>query len=410
MTGGVLFGLLLILGGSALGVPIVILLGAVTLMIEAVHAVWRRAGLRDVRYVRRLEGRRVAWGDELLMTIEVWNRRWLPLPWLRADDEAPFGVTVRERELTDSKERGTDVLRNAWTLRPWERVVRRFHVVTDRRGVFRIGPVELAIGDPFASQVADELRPDTATFLAWPRTLPTTEIEPPDRWGDLDRARLSLTEDPSRFAGVRPYAPGDPRRRIHAKTSARLGTPVTKRFESSRERQVLIALDVQTIDGAAWEAGDGGDEVESLYVVAASIARTLGTRRVAFGLMAAGFSGAESRFAIVPVSADPGQAGRVLDLLARLSGHASASFERLLLLVRRSVGPGTTVLVLSARDTRPFASALRGLERAGAEVVVVACGDAAPDRVEAARASGFTARRAWMDGHWRTAERLVIAP
>ena len=48
------------------------------------------------------------------------------------------------------------------------------------------------------------------TFIVWPRTLPTTEIEPPDRWGDLERARTGLAEDPSRFAGVRPYVAGRP--------------------------------------------------------------------------------------------------------------------------------------------------------------------------------------------------------
>ena len=31
---------------------------------------------------------------------------------------------VRERDLADGAEPGVEVLRNAWTLRPWERVVR----------------------------------------------------------------------------------------------------------------------------------------------------------------------------------------------------------------------------------------------------------------------------------------------
>ncbi len=410
MAARVLLALALIVIGSGLDVPIVIVLGLVTLLVEGVHVAWHRAGLRDVRYTRRLDGRHAAWGDMLPMTVEVWNRRRLPLPWLRADDEASAGVIVRERDLADGSEPGVAVLRNAWTLRPWERVVRRFNVGADRRGVFSIGPVELAIGDPFARRVAEEVRPGTTTFLGWPRTLPTTEIEPPDQWGDLDRARTGLAEDLSRFAGVRPYAPGDPMRRIHARTSARIGRPMTKRFEPSREREILIALDVQTIDGPAWEAGFGSDEVESLYVVAASIARELGARRVAFGLIAAGFSGAETRIASVPVSSAPGQVQRVLDLLARLSAHASAPYERLLGLVARTVKPGTTVLVLTARDPRQFRVAMRRLERAGADVVVIAGGDGAPRAAAAARAVGFAARRAWMDDHWRSAERLVIAP
>lgn len=410
MAARVIAALLLVVVGSALDVPIAIVLGVVALMLEVVNAVWARLGLRDVRYVRRLGGRRTPWGGDIPMTVEVWNRRRLPIAWLRADDEATAGVTVRERALVDGTEPGTEVLRNAWTLRPWERVVRRFHVGADRRGVFTLGPVDLTMGDPFARRVALEQRPETDTFIVWPRTVPTTEIEPPDRWGDMDRARTGIAEDPSRFAGVRPYAPGDPMRRIHARTSARLGRPMTKRFEPSREREVLIALDVQTIDGPAWEAGFGSDEVESLYVVAASIVRSLGDRHVAFGLLAAGYTGAETRFATVPVSSSPGQVQRVLDLLARLSSHASAPFERLLTVAARSVRAGTTVVVLTSRDPRPFAGALRLLERQGADVVIVACGRDAAREAARARAAGFTSRRAAMDDHWANAERLVIAP
>ena len=186
------------------------------------------------------------------------------------------------------------------------------------------------MGDPFARRAATEERDEIDTFLVWPRTIPATELAPTDRWGDLDRAHAGLAEDPSRFAGVRPYSPGDPMRRVHARASARLGRPMIKRFEPSRDREVLIALDVQTSDGPAWDLGLTDDEVESLYVVAASVTRSLARRRVAFGLMAAGYTGAETRIAQVPVSSAPGQAERILDLLARLSSHASMPFERLL--------------------------------------------------------------------------------
>jgi uncharacterized protein (DUF58 family) len=399
----------LILVGSVLGVPIAILLGTVALLLELVHYAWARTGLSGVRYRRVLGARHVAFGDELPLSIEVWNRRRLPLAWLRADDDASPGVEVRERDLVTDEAKPA-VLRNAWTLRPYERVVRRFHVTGDRRGVHTLGPVELSIGDPFARRAAIEEREDVDTFLVWPRTIPTTELAPIDRWGDMDRARSGLVEDPSRFAGVRPYAPGDPVRRVHARTSARLDRPMLKRFEPSRDREVLVALDVQTSDGPAWDLGLTDDEVEAMYVVAASIVRQLARRRVAFGFMAAGYTGAETRIAQVPVSTAPGQAERVLDFLARLSVHASMPFERLLSVAARSTRAWTTVIVLTARDPRPFALALRRLERRGAHVVVVGCGREAGDRVAVARRLGFTARRATMDGHWRTAERLVIAP
>ncbi len=407
MTGQALAAIFLILAGTALNVPIVIALGFFTLVLETIREVWARYGLRDVTYIRRLATDRTTWGDDIPLTIEVWNRKGLPLAWLRAEDEATDGVVVRERALVEGAEGG--VLRNLWTLAPWERVTRYFHVGAERRGVFVLGPVTLAVGDLVARQAASEGRPSRARFLVRPRTVATPQLERPERWGGVERVRAGLTEDPARFAGVRPYVPGDPIRRIHQRSSARLGGPVTKRFEPSRDREVLIALDVQTAQVPAWDLAFDDETVEQLYVVAASIARSLAAEHAMFGIAAAGYSGAETRLAHVPVSAASGQAERVLDLLARLSSHASAPFEQLLVFVQKIARPGTTVLVLTARDPSPFVAHLRRIERSGSRVTVLACGPHANDDAARARAFGLVARTARLDGPWRTAETLVVA-
>jgi hypothetical protein len=172
---------------------------------------------------------------------------------------------------------------------------------------------------------------------------------------------------------------------------------------------VLIALDVQTAAGRAWESSLDVDEVEALFVVAASLARSLAMERAAFGLAAAGYHGAESRFAILPVSEAPGQGERVLDLLARLSAHPSAPFERLLGTLQRVLRPGTTVLVVTARDPSPYLGHLRRIERSGCPVVVVACGPDFAADAGRARAAGLAARTARLDGPWQTASNLAVA-
>jgi uncharacterized protein (DUF58 family) len=408
MSGQAFAAVLLVLAGAFIGVPIIVVLGVVVLLLETIRAVWARFGLRGVTYRRWLASDRTTWGEEIPMTVEVWNRKRLPLAWLRADDDASTGVVVRERDLVESN-RGSGALRNVWTLAPFERVTRRFHVSGERRGVYDFGPIDLSVGDLFARQAAIVERDQATRFIVRPRTVGTTGIERPDQWGGLERSKAGLTEDPSRFAGVRPYAPGDPLRRIHQRASARIGAPVTKRFEPSRDREVLIVLDVQLEHGPAWEIATRPDEIEALYVAAASVARELATERAAFGLAAAGFSGAETRFAHVPISSSGGQAERVLDLLARLSTHPSAPFDRLLALVRRIARPGTTILVLTARDPTPFVGWFRRLEQGGCRVVVLTCGEDAVLDAGRARAAGFRARAARLNGPWQTATALEVA-
>lgn len=409
MTVQTLVAIVLILVGVWLGSAIAVVLGIVTLVLDVVRAAWGRGAMDRVRYARRLQRDRTAYGEDIPLEIEAWNRSAVPLPWLRADDEVSYGVTLHERAVSIGRS-GSFTLRNAWTLAPFERVIRRFHVGASRRGVFHLGPVDLSTGDLFGRQAALAEVPDVDRFLVRPRVVPTTPLRRRDQPGGIDRAQAGLSEDPARFAGIRPYAPGDPVRRIHARASARLGRPVVKRFEPSREREVLIALDVQTLPGPAWDVTYDEEAVETLIVVAASLTRTLAAGRASFGIAAAAYTGAESRFAMLPLSAEPGQAGRVLDLLARVSSHPSAPFERLLSMIIRSSRPGTTVLVVTARDPAPFAAHLRRLEQVGCQVVVVACGQEAHLAAGRARAAGFGARVARLDGPWRTARLLAVSP
>jgi hypothetical protein len=183
---------------------------------------------------------------------------------------------------------------------------------------------------------------------------------------------------------------------------------MTKHFEPSRERDVLIALDLQTEPGPTWELSVQDDLVESLFVIVASMSRSLERERAAFGLTAAGYSGLPNRFADVPVTHAPGQSDRVLDLLARLSATPSARFETLLARIERRSASGTTVVAVTARAPGPFAVPLRRLAHAGFGIAVLAAGPDAVANAAAARAAGFPARAALLDAPWRTATQLRL--
>ena len=408
MTGQAWLGLGLVLGGGLIGAPIVVLLGLVGLLLEAARGIWVRHGLRDVVYERRLGRDRAVVGDEIPLAVSVWNRKRLPLPWLRADDAASPGTVVRERRLAAAEDGGL-ALRNTWTLAPFERVTRHFTIAADRRGVFDVGPATLRVGDLFAGAAGTVTTTGSARYVVRPRAVAVRGLGRPPRWGGVERAREGLLENPALFAGVREYQPGDPLRRIHARTSARLGRPVTKRFEPARERDVLIALDLQTVAGPAWQPAYDAEAVESLCVMAASIARALHADGATFGLAAAAWSGSVRPLAYLAPSEARGQLDRVLDLLARLSSHPSAPFEQLLGTLPRLLRPGATVMVLTARDPGPYLATMRRMARLGYGVGLLASGPDAGAHLARARVAGLRARVADLDGDWRTATRLTVA-
>lgn len=408
MTGRAALGVVLALGGSLAATPVVVLLGLAIVLLEGIRALWRRQGLEDVEYARQLSTARAVVGDVVGLDISVWNRKRLPLAWLRAEDAASAGLVVRERELAHSETMGR-VLANAWTLAPFERVVRHFHVEATRRGVHELGPARLTVGDLFAG-LADEAEHRVIDRLVVrPRTVPVIGLPPRARWGGGEPSRRGLLEHPLAYAGVRDYQPGDPLRKLHHRASARVGRPLTKRFDPAREREVLIALDIQSLDGPAWQPVFDDDLVESLCVTVASLARHLRDDGAAVGVAVAGYSGAPRPVAVLAPSEAAEQVPRILDLLARLSPFPSASFDRLLGTIPRGLRPGTEVVVVTARDPSPYLAAMRRLRSVGFGVTLLAIGPRAGYAVVRTRGVGLAARPARLDGPWAECRSLMIA-
>ncbi len=401
-------GVLLVVVGGLLGVSILVVFGVVVLVVAWLRTVWARHALRRVRIERRFEPDRVMCGDSAHLIVTAWNRKLMPLPWLRAEEPLPTELRPEDDPVGRGWKVASRTLVSGWTLGPHERATRRIDLIADRRGVYRFGRLAVSAGDLLGEQVADEDRSLPATLIVRPRTLPVRRPEAArDRSGVL-RAHRSLVEDVSRFAGVRPYAPGDPVRHLHWRATARLGVPVVKRFDPSRDRDVVIALDIQTTEGA-WTGHHDDDLAETLCVVAASLARTFEAEGAACGLAVAAYTGSTQRLAFLAPSSSERQSGRVGDLLARISPYPSAPFEHLLGRLVRMIRPGTLVVIVSSRDPVTFLPLAQRLLRGGFGVVHLAAGADGAAHARRSRAIGLTARSVRLDGDWRTARTVDVA-
>ena len=409
MSGWTLIGLAMIVAGAMLGAPGLLLIGALTLLSRWLTTLWSRYGLPSIGYERRIASDRAVWGDQVPLDVEVWNRKLLPVPLLTVDDHVTDSLRVVGRPLAASERPGQGALQNAWSLLWYERVVRHLVIDARRRGAFTFGPVRLTVSDLFERGTSSEERDLPGELLVRPRTVAVRV--PPAAEAPLGsaRARSSLFTDPSRFAGVRRYEPGDPMRRIHWRATARLGEPVSRRYEPVHERHVLLAVDLQTVPGPHWLMHFDDDQVEALCVAAASLARHMLRTDTACGLLLGAQLAGGRRWAYLPPSAAASQLGRIEDVLARVQPIVSLPFERLLGVVPRRLAPGATVVSLGARDPEPYADRLRRLSRTGYAVTHLSFG---PDR-DAHRASmadaGIAAHVAGLDPDWRDADALVLA-
>jgi uncharacterized protein (DUF58 family) len=256
--------------------------------------------------------------------------------------------------------------------------------------------VRIRVRDILGRDAVDTQVDMPATLVVSPAILPVRRAGRETSPIGERRARRSLFVDPALYGGVRPFQPGDSLRRVHWRASARLGTPVSRRYEPARGREVVIALDVQTLPGPLWEMTWDEAAFEGLCVTAASLARRLLDDGASVGIAAASFTGTPQRFAWLAPQASPSQVGRVGGLLARIGPISSAPFAGLLTWLTHRLAPGGTVLLLSVRDPLTFLAPARRLARSGYSVELVAAGESAPTHAAAARAGGLSATAATM--------------
>jgi uncharacterized protein (DUF58 family) len=112
-----------------------------------------------------------------------------------------------------------------------------------------------------------------------PRPLPAAESFPElfRTWGE-GQPRAALTGDLIR--GVRPYVPGDPRRRVHWRATARVGDLVVKEVDELGAPRLLLGLDMGG-GGAAGERAAGRAAWYALEALRRGYAVTLATSEFA---------------------------------------------------------------------------------------------------------------------------------
>jgi len=401
-------GIVLLVAGAALRAPGLLVVGVMLVLVDLLRSLWSRRGLRELSYERRLETDRAAWGDEILLELTVRNRKLLPVPWLRVEDLVSARAVVDGHRLEPSTVPGYAILDSTWSAGWFQRITRRVRIVADRRGVYDFLSVRLRVADLFASGGASRDVPLPDRYRVVPRSVPVRAAVSSSLLSGPNRTLRGLFEEPSLFSGVRPYQPGDRLRRIHWKATARQGRPLSRRYDPAREREALIALDMQTVDGPYWQLAYDDDLAEGLCVAAISLARSLLSEGVACGLAVNAYSGRPQRTLLVAPNAAGDQLARLADGLAAVSSFASLPFEVLLTRLPRRMASGCSVVVLSARDPAPFLPPLRRLSQQGFAVRLAAYGPAAGSAAARARSVGISSSILALHPDWRTADALDL--
>ena len=193
---------------------------------------------------------RVTVGDHALIRLTVTNPRSRPL--LPSRMEMPVGPG-----------RAVFVVP---TLTPRAVHERGFVLPTQRRGVVTVGPVLAVQRDPVGLLQRERSLTTPQDIHIHPRTLRLgTALH-----GVLRDIEGAVTQDLSSsdvaFHALRDYVPGDDRRNVHWRTTARTGRLMVRQFEETRRSSLLVLLSTRQEDYA------GEEDFETAVSIACSLA------------------------------------------------------------------------------------------------------------------------------------------
>lgn len=159
------------------------------------------------------------------------------------------------------------------SLPPGTSLDRDLVVPTARRGRVALGPVRTVRADPIGLVRRELVWTEPLEIIVHPRTIDihsTSSGLVRDLEGQPTR---DLTPADIAFHALREYVPGDDRRHIHWKSTAKTGTFMVRQFEETRRSHLVVALSVASIDF--------GSDAE--FELAVSVTGSLGTRAVRDG-------------------------------------------------------------------------------------------------------------------------------
>ena len=145
-----------------------------------------------------------------------------------------------------------------------------FAVPTARRGVLELGPVRTVRADPIGLVRRELIWTEAQQLFVHPRTIgvpSTTTGFIRDLEGNPTR---QISNSDVSFHALRDYVPGDERRFIHWKSTAKTGTYMVRQFEETRRSHLVIALSLASSDYASDEE----------FELAVSVAGSLGVRAI----------------------------------------------------------------------------------------------------------------------------------
>ncbi|MCH7471982.1 DUF58 domain-containing protein [bacterium] len=164
-------------------------------------------------------------------------------------------------------------------------VLARYSLTPAKRGCFALGPFYLYGGDPFGFYKCWRKVEEYSEIVVLPRPISFSFTMPASTsyLAQDELETIAVSGNSSEFLGVREYRPGEPLKRVHWRSSARLGKLISRQYELN----VAASLSVLVLVDENMLAGTGADTpLEYSLTMSASLAHATLSEKFHFNYLA----------------------------------------------------------------------------------------------------------------------------
>jgi uncharacterized protein (DUF58 family) len=284
------------------------LLGLLVLGITTGARLWSRLSLSGIRCSSMVDKHKLFPGESFTLRVSAENAKFLPV-WLQIS--VPFEGVF---DASSGEMRFTSECGLLW----YQQVRLNRELVARHRGVYRVGPARMKVGDLFGFFPREKRIAGDIQVIVYPRLVPLKPFSLPSRdFFGVPGAKTPV-QDPIYILGTRDYQHGRPARHIHWKASARHNRLQEKVFEPSEQKKVLLAVEV-----SQFEKAGASENFERTLEVVGSLAVESHQRSYALGFVTNGV--VDGGPSILPMGRSPQQLPAILEILARLKMRGNGS-------------------------------------------------------------------------------------
>src|SRR5688572_33360910 len=209
----------------------VVRIGVLVAALPLLTAWWVGRSRYRLSLVRTVTPQLVVAGQPATVELTVSNESRTPTGVLLLEERLPYVLGTRPRFVLEGLGHG------------WRRHA-TYQVRSELRGQFQIGPMPVRVTDPFGLVELGRTFHATTRLTVTPRTSPLPNIPLGGAWtGSGDNRPRAFATGSAEDVTVREYRRGDDLRRVHWRSSAKMGELMVRREEQPWQSRATLFLD-----------------------------------------------------------------------------------------------------------------------------------------------------------------------